>query len=215
MTTSALKSTPSRRLLESELTTAISIIVPLIGYALPWVIGAGAALTMGGYDLAEWTTLIPASSAQTPPLMTALLLRQPLAVLGVTCAALAARAPSFASRLLWGSGWVALAAALLPPFELLDDPGNPNYRQQLGLALLTLMLGAPLFLPQIRRRVPLAWVGFIACVLSGGAALWGMANAYQRIDAYGLGISFAGGGCVCIAGLLVLGWRSLRGRQTR
>ena len=36
------------------------LLLALIAYSLPWVVGPGAALTLNAYDLAEWTSLHPA-----------------------------------------------------------------------------------------------------------------------------------------------------------
>ncbi len=59
------------------------IAVMLVCYALPWVINPGVSLTLGGYDLGEWTSLHDAVRGEQLPLLTSFLLRLPLALVAV------------------------------------------------------------------------------------------------------------------------------------
>ena len=52
-------------------------------YVLPWVINPGVSLTLGGYDLGEWTSLHEAVRGEQPPLLTSFLLRLPLALIAM------------------------------------------------------------------------------------------------------------------------------------
>ena len=58
----------------------------IIGYLLPWVITPAQSLSMGAYDLAEWTSLHPVVRQTLPFLWATLALRIPLAILGTLLA---------------------------------------------------------------------------------------------------------------------------------
>ena len=164
----------------------------LAAYLLPWVSNPGVSLSPGGYDLAEWASIHPAAMAESPPLLTTLLLRLPL-----VCAT-AALTYSFllnrTSRLL-GAGAVALMSiALLPPFEFVDDPGNWNYRQQLALAVITFGLagfGLTGRLGQFRR-----WISMGAAAMGVATALLGVSHALQWMQEFSLPTVLSLGGIV-------------------
>lgn len=125
---------PSRPLFLWLLTLAA-----LIFYCLPWVITTAASLTMGAYDLAEWSSLHPASRGASIPLLPALLLRLPLVCLALAAAFAARRGASWWLYTLFVG---LMSAALLPPLEFFTQAGSdPNYRQQFGLALFALIGG--------------------------------------------------------------------------
>src|SRR5690606_34011562 len=119
----------------------------LIAYALPWLVTNSAALTFGGYDLAEWSSLPPAARTTEPALLAALLLR-----LVLTCITLYfALATSY--RRGQAGWWVSLMAvgllsdAQLPPLEYFSIARNDsNYGQQFALAVFSLALGLVILL---------------------------------------------------------------------
>lgn len=132
----------------------ILILLALVAYTLPWLVAPSSSLSPGAYDLAEWMSLHPAARYVQPPLLPSLLLRLPLACLGLIIA--------FAPMGLagWARGLVVLVLgmALLPPIEFFTLYRNdPNYQQQFGLALFVLISGVislSRFLSQ--WRLPLA-----------------------------------------------------------
>ncbi|PJF25409.1 MAG: hypothetical protein CUN53_12950, partial [Phototrophicales bacterium] len=156
-----------------------------MGYVLPWLTGTGAALSFHAYDLAEWTTLIPASSVETPSLLTAFLLRLPLVCLGVISAVLSLQLRGW-GQVAFVFIWIALAAANLPPFEFLSFSDNPNYRQQAALAGLTFAAGVTVMLPFAKRAIRLEWIGAAAAAVGAAAALIGLARGYALLSDYGL-----------------------------
>lgn len=150
----------------------------VFGYVQPWVINGSAALNLNGYDLAEWTSLHPAAQAQTPPLLTALLLRLPLA-----CAALwlGWNQPYTGRTCVAATIGLALTAiSLLPPVEFLSQRDNPNYQQQAGLAILMLVMGLTglLFISRKGRRIR-AIVSVSALIIGVGAGLSGLLQAVE------------------------------------
>src|SRR5690606_8662803 len=103
----------------------------LAAYAGPWLQSPSAALSFGGYDLAEWASLPPGVRSASPPLVASFLLRSVLTSLTLFLA--------FASPYRrFTVGWLAVAvvslllvAAQLPPLEFFTVArGDPNYSQQ-------------------------------------------------------------------------------------
>ena len=142
------------------------IALMLVFYAFPWVVNPAASLSPNAYDLAEWTSLHPAVRAETPMLLTSLLLRLPLACLALLIA--------FRARRNWFSVIVVLliGLALLPPLEFIKTLGDPNYDQQAALAAITLIggaIGLSGILPRARR-----WI-------AAGIALVGASGERDRL----------------------------------
>ncbi|MDZ4764956.1 MAG: hypothetical protein SGI73_10420 [Chloroflexota bacterium] len=187
------------------------IAAALVGYALPSAIGTGAALTFNAYDLAEWVTLNPASNAETPPLFSAFLLRAPLMGIGIYAAAYAAQQRR--SRWVYGLVWLALTAGLVPPFEFIDYLGNPNYRQQAALSLLTLIIGGVLFVPFIRRVVSPRIVGIVAAIFGGVTVIGGVLRGLELMSVYGVALTMGAGAFVCAAGCFAAALSVWRGNK--
>jgi hypothetical protein len=174
----------------------------LAAYALPWVINTSAALTLNGYDLAEWISLHPAARNQEPILLTSLLLRLPLLCL---CGLIAIQA----QRPLFTLGWwlraigiALLVLAQLPPLEFANTPNDPNYQQQLALALVSLVLGG-LGLSGIlaRWRLPIA---LILVVLGCGASLAGLSQSIGMMNDFSLAAQTGSG--IILYLVLSIGW---------
>lgn len=157
----------------------------IVAYLQPWIINGSAALNLTAYDLAEWASLHPAASAQSPPLLTSLLLRLPLACAGIWLAWY--RPHTSAVRILVGGIVALIAIGLLPPPEFLGQRDNPNYQQQAGLA--ALMLTASLIGLFAGGRVkPIIRTGVSVSMLVGGlvAALGGLSLAVQWMGEFQL-----------------------------
>lgn len=154
----------------------IAVGLALICYYLPWFAHQTAGFTMNAYDLAEWSSLHPATRSSHPPMLTSFLLRLPHVLL-LFAAALAANGQRDA-RLRWVVRGVALLLVLrmVPPVEFFrDETADPNYRQQLLLTV----LGGVLVAGSVAVRSRRAAQGLIAAVLaaSGVAGLWGLSRA--------------------------------------
>ena len=177
----------------------------LFGYVQPWIVAPAGSLTLNAYDLAEWSSLVPAQRATSPPLLAPLLLRLPLTIL---CALLGAIAQGRGAKSLSAFAIVILALAQLPPVEFALDINNLNYRQQFSLAALSLIAGFSLMLRSGRRftalvSLALSAAGVATSILgyagaealyqrfhldpSPGAGLWIMILAWVAIGATALG----------------------------
>lgn len=180
----------------------------IVAYLQPWIINGSAALNLTAYDLAEWASLHPAAVAQTPPLLTSLLLRLPLACAGVWLAWY--RPHSGAARILVGVIVTLIAIGLLPPPEYLGQRDNPNYQQQAGLATLTLAAAlAGLFAARRVKPIVRTVVSVIALVGGLVAALGGLSLAVQWMGEYGLPAIIGSGAimmgvCFAVTALLCL-----------
>jgi hypothetical protein len=152
----------------------------LVTYTLPWVINSGVSLSLGAYDLAEWSSLHPAVRASNPPFLATFLLRFPLACLGVIAALMASkrRWPKLTASIL-------IALALLPPVEFFTQyRDDPNYRQQFALALLVLLVCLTAF-PHRWARLR-GWLSAGAALAAGVSGLLGLSETYRLMRDFGL-----------------------------
>ncbi len=174
----------------------------LIAYTLPWVAAPSASLTLGAYDLAEWASLHPAARTASPALLPPLLLRLGLVWLLLIAAYSALPLSLKAVVILIGS------VALLPPLEFfVSDLADNNYRQQLALAVFTLMIGFMGVAGFFRR-----WTGLIQIALAIAlvvTVIWGNLSGYNLMIAYQLPAQIALGGWLCVVLGVVWGIRSL------
>lgn len=149
-------------------------------YVTPWALNPGAGLTVNAYDLAEWASLHP--TAQANALLTPLLLRAPLMFLTWL---IALHAP----RELKGSWWwhvlaiLVLVLAQLPPLEFLGETGDPNYRQQALLAVLSLGGAWPLL--WLKRGQSLLTL-LLAFLLGLSALIGGLQGAQLMREPFGM-----------------------------
>ena len=138
------------------------LLLALLSYLLPWFAAPSAAMTLNAWDLAEWTSLHPSQHVAAPPLITPLLLRVQLPIFSLLlCLICRPRA----QRGLAIAGVLALALAQLPPLEFARELGDPNYRQQFALAIVSIVVSALSwrFLP--RRFAPLMMGGLAALAI--------------------------------------------------
>ena len=152
----------------------IWIMVTLACYYLPWFAHKSAGFTMNAYDLAEWSSLHPATRSSNPPMLTSFLLRLPHILLPFA-AALATNGLRDA-RTRWAIRAVALLLVLrmIPPVEFFrDETADPNYRQMLLLAV----LGGITVLGSIGVRSARLEQGLIAAALFASAGVWGLSRA--------------------------------------
>jgi hypothetical protein len=180
----------------------------LIAYSLPWLNGPGAGLTFNAYDLAEWISLYPAARAESPPLLTPLLLRLPLALISLIAVAGLQR--------IWLQAVViaGVALALLPPLDFFTaGSADPNYRQQFLLALVAILgsVGVALLLRRVSRRVIYAAVG----VVGVGAVLTGLLRARGTVALSGVETALGPGGLLMAALFVLLAAYAVLMQQTR
>lgn len=176
---------------------------------LPWLVGPGAGLTFNGYDLAEWASLYPAARAETPPLLTPLLLRLALALAGLVAVA------SLANPWLRALAAAVTALALMPPLDFLaSGSADPNYRQQFALAAGVLLASAGIFVLARRlsaRRMIVASLGALGLVV----VLAGLLRARDLLALSGIQVALGPGGLLMAALFLAFAVSAVRVKQTR
>jgi hypothetical protein len=153
------------------------ILVALLAYVLPWLQNPGQALTLGGYDLAEWLSLHPGVRGQSPPYLASALIRLHLVLF-------AALITLWIPRRLWPVTMLSvllLVIAQLPPPEFVSQSDDMNYQQQLGLAVTTLIVcGVFAFLNgRTLATLIIAAVGVIA-------SMWGLSQAREFMQVFAL-----------------------------
>lgn len=193
------------------LLTFIFIIGALMAYTLPWATAGSAALTFNAYDLAEWASLHPTARSENPPLLTSGFLRCQLVI--ITWIGVYSLTTHRSSR-LYGLGIASFIGLMiliqLPPLEFLQSPQDGNYRQQLGLAVVTGIGGLLIVSRGGRGQMIMLWlltsVGLLTSVLGFARALTLMhqfsldvapgGGAVAMLIVYGLLITFSGCGYI-------------------
>ncbi len=196
----------------------VALWLAVLGYILPWGWHPVASLSPGAYDLAEWTTLHPAARSSFPPLLPSLLLRASLGVLAVLFALGVAGQGRALLRGAASLAALALALSLFPPVEFFTIArGDPNYRQQFALGLLTLLLVVGL----LGRGGRFSWTARLAVVLvlslgGIGCSLLGAWRGVALFDTLGVSLSFGAGGVLFVGALGTVALVSIWGlRQDR
>lgn len=176
----------------------------LIAYALPWAQHTTTPLSLGAFDLAEWTSLHPAVRGGSPQLLPTLLLRLPLVLIALAAAA------SPLSRSLRLLVVLVLAMALLPPFEFfMSDLADPNYRQQFVLAVVTVIAGTVITYVWRGQRTVL--IGVILAI--GLVSVVGLGLALGHMWDFGLAVQ-VGPGIMLLILLGILSVTLLLRKQT-
>src|SRR3954470_20248095 len=162
----------------------------LIGYFLPWISTSASSLSLGAYDLAEWSSLHPIVRQTVPFLWTTLALRVPLAILGILFATYIGK--TFRQRSIAIICMLIAAIALLPPLEFFTTyRDDPNYRQQFILALTTVVIGILAIFGQSKTLQTVMLIALsILGVLASAIGLYQAQNLMQGFDlhiAVGLG----------------------------
>ena len=181
----------------------------LVAYTLPWLKTTDAAITFGGYDLAEWVSLHPQVRGGNPPLLPTLLLRLPLTCVALLLALLPARMRPSWIDVLRVMAVCLLSAAQLPPLEFFTiSQGDINYQQQVALALVSLFGGAiGLFAPLGRFR-PIA--AALTALIGAAACILGLMEAARLVGSFRVPTTPALGGQITgilfalLAGLIIL-----------
>lgn len=192
------KQTNMPRQLQSPLIFTF-LIIALVGCFIPWIVVPVGGLQMGAYDLAEWSSLVPAVRQAAPFMWPALALRLPLAFVGVLFSLYTAQNHR---------GWavtiaIVTAIALLPPLEFFtiyrDDA---NYRQQFIIAVGTLIIGIMgIGLRDQNKQMTLI---VIVCLLGCIASVVGLGQAYTLMGSFSLHPTLGLGGGMTILGLAII-----------
>jgi hypothetical protein len=179
---------------QRALLTAIFLVLAVAAYCAPWLASNGASLSLNGYDLAEWSSLVPGVRYGAQPMVVPGLLRAQL----IFAAAIVALLPTRRGSWLWwicGAGALALVVALLPPFEYFLEESwrtDVNYGQQVTLALLALFnAGVSWMMPRGRQRqlvlIVMATAGIVTAIAGASQAV-GLAAGYDVPATIGIGV---------------------------
>ena len=177
-----------------EVLSVIFVALALAAYCVPWLASSGASLSLNGYDLAEWSSLVPGVRYGAQPMVIPGLLRAQL----IFIAAIVALLPTRRGSWLWwicGAAALALVMALLPPFEYFLEESwrtDVNYGQQVTFALLALFNAAVCWaLPRGQQRrlalVVMAIAGIVTAI-AGATQAVGLAAGYSIPARVGIGV---------------------------
>jgi hypothetical protein len=171
------------------------LILALICYYLPWYTHPSAGFTLHGFDLAEWSSIHPATRSSSPPMLTSFLLRLPQLILIVALALVANGCAD--ARVRWVLRGTALLLALrfLPPSDFFTGAArdDPNFRQMMLLTGLSFGgIGAALLL----TRFPLRVQGLLLVLLLAVgvfAGWWGLSRAGVLLDNFEIDVAIGPG----------------------
>ena len=172
----------------------IFFVLALAAYCAPWLASTGASMSLNGYDLGEWSSLVPGVRYGAQPMVVPGLLRAQL----IFAAAIAALLPTRRGSWFWwicGAGALALVIALLPPFEYFLEESwraDVNYGQQATFALLGLFNAAVCWMmprgwPRRIVLIVLAAAGVITTAAGISAAVR-LAAGYNIPATVGIGV---------------------------
>jgi hypothetical protein len=136
----------------------LSVLLALIAYHMPWHVHPAAAFSNNAFDLAEAASLHPTVRAESPTLLTALMLRLPLIGLALMATLTANQLIDERWRWIWRGIAVLIVLRLNPPIGFYPFNGGSENDQQLGMlmfgglilvgsAILTSRWGRPLYHP--------------------------------------------------------------------
>lgn len=170
-------------------------------FLLNWTAANNATFSLSAADLAEWASLHPEVRGGSPPLLAALLLRLPSALI-VCMVVMQLRQHRFQRVVLIGMGLIG-AISLLPPWEFFTQYSNdPNYRQQAALAALTLAFCAVV---SSLRRDRFAVIEIGLAVAAGISAFAGLGTVQGLMRAFGIGAGYGPGGITVIVVSVAMG----------
>jgi len=187
----------------------------LVAFYLPWVTHATAGFTMNGFDLAEWTSLQPATGSSSPPMLTPFLLRAPQVTIAIGLALAAGAVSDPRWRTVGWAAALAIALRMIPPAEFWQGArGDPNYRQ---MALLTMIGVGGVALAAFTRLRGRYRLGALVIALGVGAlAGWaGLSRAGVLLDNFEIAVKIGAGPVLYTLAAAVAGLAAgLRTRRT-
>jgi len=171
--------------------------IALVAYTLPWLTNPG--LSFSAYDLAEWVSLHPAVRESALPFLTSLLLRLPLACLGIIIAT-TIPPKNFGLRLIVV---FLISIALLPPLEFFTRyQDDPNYRQQLVLALTTFFTGVHSIWSQERKLFKSLTV--LIVLIGALSGLTGLIQGYSLMRQFNVPVQIGIGGIIFLTIIVLI-----------
>lgn len=189
-------------------TAGLGMLILLAAYLAPWLTTLSAGTSFSAFDLAEWASLHPAAWAIGEAPLTSFLLRSLLA--GVALVLILAEG---ASIIRWPAAGL-LAIACLPPISNIAQWSNPNYAQQVGLAVaIAVMMALGFFMPQWVKAARLWLVRGTALYLAA-AALLASIQAANLMGGFGIAAQIGIGPYLAFVGSGILVVATLRGQPT-
>jgi hypothetical protein len=172
----------------------VGLLLVVVGYFGPWIPHKAVALTVTGFELAEFTKTMPVTNELfLTPLVAAAIL------IGLSVHEAAGR---LSTRLIGTAFAALLALSTLPPYEYIRDP---QYRAQLVLAAGGLLL--VLLTPLTHRLARRAQGVLVATLALAGVvpALWQFVLLRPLVVAlYNAPIGLGWGLIVCVAGFVLI-----------
>ena len=191
------------RRLNLTLLFPLLLFIGLVGYFLPWVLTPASSLSLGAYDLAEWSSIHPVVRLTIPFLWTAVALRIPLAVLGIFIAAYIHK--TFYSKSIAIICLLIVAISLFPPLEFFTTyRDDPNYRQQFLLALSTVIVGILAIIWQLKQFKNTLFIAL--SILGVMSSMIGLYQAQNLMHDFHLPISVGSGGLITSIALVAMGY---------
>lgn len=185
------------------------LVLCVIGYLTAWVTHPAGGLTFHAFDLAEWASLHPLVRAESPALLTTLLLRLPLVAISILFALSAHRVRRW--RIWCWAAACATVLGLLPPLDFVTQISNGNYQQQFGLALIAAAALALSLTGRLKHAYPILSAAVTLIGLISG--LVGFTRALDLLRAFDVAVSPGVGIFVTNIGLILFAL-TLMPRQT-
>ncbi|MCI0710276.1 MAG: hypothetical protein L0154_08955, partial [Chloroflexi bacterium] len=179
----------------SPTTVWMLLLVGLLGVIavhIPWHVHDVAAFSLNAFDLAEWVSLHPATRAENPALLSSILLRLPLVLLGISITLSANFLRDERLRWIWRCVALLVVFRLNPPIDFYRSPNGVSLNEQ-HLAYLTYAgIGLVLLIIAIGRRIrpfyfPLMTILWIVMVV----ASWeGLSRATRTIESLQIDVDY-------------------------
>jgi hypothetical protein len=170
-------------------------VLGVIAVHIPWHVHEVAAFSLNAFDLAEWVSLHPTTRAENPPLLSSILLRLPLVLLGLSIALSANFLRDERLRWIWRLAALLVVLRLNPPIDFYRSPNGVSLNEQ-HLAYLTFAgIGLVLVIIAIGRRVrpfyfPLMTIIWIVIVVVS----WeGLLRATRTIESLQIDVDYGAG----------------------
>jgi hypothetical protein len=178
------------------------LLLALVGYFGPWVPHRTAALTVTGYELAEFAKFFPQVQEHLVPVTSSLLLTPVIAGGALVGLLVHGNARRVIVRLVATGLSILLVLAAMPPYEYLQAP---EYRGHLILAAVGLLF---VFLSSLAGRLSRLVRPLLAAVLAlmgASCALWQFRLLHPLIvRLYGQPVGLGWGLVTCVAGFALL-----------
>jgi hypothetical protein len=111
------------------------VLLALVAYHMPWHVHPAAVFSNNAFDLAEAVSLHPTVRAESPTLLTTLLLRIPLIGLALIATLTANQLDDERWRWIWRGIAVLIVLRLNPPIDFYPFGGGSENDQQLGMLM--------------------------------------------------------------------------------